>query len=187
MVKKILGWGECVASDGTFAYDDVVDKSAGLSVEEGAEDEALIEGGKAEGRKQAPDKYIIEFDRRVGNSNEVELGFVENAGKIAIIPKVAGACYAELKGCSRKISIKQNTDDGLVVHYSYKTKGSTDSTGKLDDVEIKTSNLSASFTAVSDTTNKNPYEEGWYIKVNDVYVHAFETTPAQDTTYYTLG
>lgn len=191
MVKKILGWGECVAKQGGTVYDDIIDGSASLSVEEGNETEAPIEGGKAEGRKQAADKYIIEFDRRLGDETGFKPGFTENAGEIGIIPKNAGAVYAELKGCSLKKTLRQNSTDGLVGHYKYKTKGSTDSNGDLDDVEIKKSNIAASFTAVDSTaegySNKNPYEEGWYIKDGTIYKHAFETSPAQDVTYYTMG
>lgn len=40
------------------------------------------------------------------------------------------------------------------------------------------------FVAVSDTTGKNPAEEGWYKLVNDAYVLATETTPDSGTTYY---
>ena len=48
--KKILGWGKCTI-DGK---NDIIEGSASLSVEEGEEQEALIEGGSAEGRKKAP-------------------------------------------------------------------------------------------------------------------------------------
>ena len=187
MIRKILGWGECVAKHGSTVYDDIVDKSASLSVDEGDETEALVEGGKAEGRKQTADKYIIEFDRRLGDETDFKPGYIENAGEIGIIPKNVGAVYAELKGCSLKKTLKQNTDDGLVAHYLYKTKGSTDSEGDIDDVEVKKSTLAATFTAVADTTGLNPYEEGLYIKEGNVYKHAFETEPAQGVTYYTMG
>jgi hypothetical protein len=186
--KKILGWGECVANDGTNAYDDLVEGSASLSVEEGDEQEANIEGGKAEGRKQSPDKYIIEYDRRLGDE-EFKPGYIEDFGEIAIIPKNTGAVYAELKGVSLKKTLRQDTTDGLVGHYEYKTKGSTDSQGNLDDVEIKKSTLATSFTAVTETTGKNPYVEGWYTKVGntDVYVHAFENAPKDGVTYYAIS
>lgn len=185
-VKKILGWGESYGKTDDNVYDDIVDGSASLSVEEGQEDEALVEGGKAEGRKQRADKYIIEFDRRVGDEN-VKVGYVEDAGSVAIIPKNVGAAYAGLKGCSRKITLKQDTQNGLVAHYYYKTKGSTDSVGDLDDVEVKKSSKELTFTAVTETTGKSPYSEGWYIKEGDVYKHAFETTPVAETTYYAVS
>ena len=184
--KKIIGWDDCVAQNGSTVYDDIVENSASLSVEEGEEKEATIEGGTAEGRKQKADKYIIEFDRRLGNE-EFTPGFVENAGAVGIIPKAAGAVYAELKGCSLKKTLKQDSTDGLVAHYLYKTKGSTDSVGNLDDIEIKESEIAAVFTAVSNTTGKNPYDEGWYIKEDDIYKHAFETTPVENVTYYKMG
>ena len=137
MLKKILGWGECVAKQGGTVYDDIVDGSASLSVEEGQEDEALIEGGIAEGRKQRPDKYIIEFDRRLGDETDFNPGFTENAGEIGIIPKNAGAVYAELKGCSLKKTLRQDSTDGLVGHYQYKTKGATDAYGALTDITMQ--------------------------------------------------
>lgn len=191
--KKILGWGECTGkctpvSGTTDSYDDIVENSASLSVEEGEEQEANVEGGKAEGRKQAPDKYLIEFDRRIGDAGEVNVGFVENAGDCAIIPKNVGAVYAELKDCSRKITLKQDSTDGLVAHYLYKTKGSTDSEGNLDDVLIKEhDSADESYTAVENTSGKSPREEGWYIKNGDVYIHSWDTEPVQGTTYYELG
>ena len=40
MEKKILGWGECVAKHGDTVYDDIVENSASLSVEEGNEENA---------------------------------------------------------------------------------------------------------------------------------------------------
>lgn len=188
MKKKILGWGECVAKHGDTVYDDIVENSASLSVEEGNEENANVEGGKSEGRKQTPDKYIIEFDRRLGEDETgFKPGYIENAGEIGIIPKNTGAVYAELKGCSLKKTLKQDSTDGLVGHYLYKTKGSTDSEGDLDDVEVKTSDIAGEFTQVAQTENKNPYEEGWYIKDGNVYKHAFETTPTTGVTYYKLG
>ncbi len=195
-VKKILGWGECtgtntVDNNTVVRHADIVENSASLSVEEGSEQEANIEGGKAEGRKQNPDKYIIEYDRRIGDENEVTLGFVEDAGDIAIIPKNIGAVYAELKNVSRKITLKQNTTDGLVAHYYYKTKGSTDSNGNLDDVDIKKHTAdNMEYTAVSSSSegynNKNPKEEGWFIKNGNSYIHSWDTTPQSGTTYYAL-
>ncbi len=192
-VRKILGWGECTGKEKPLAgdaksYDDIVENSASLSVEEGTEDEAPIEGGKVEGRKQTPDKYLIEFDRRIGDEKEVKVGYVEYAGDCAIIPKNVGAVYAELKDCSRKITVKQDSTDGLVAHYLYKTKGSTDSEGNLDDVELKKHNSAdETYTAVTETAGKSPREEGWYIKNGDVYIHSWDTEPTQGTTYYQLS
>jgi hypothetical protein len=190
-VKKILGWGECTgintpAVGDAVSYDDIVDGSASLSVEEGQEQEALIEGGVAEGRKQNPDKYIIEFDRRLGDETNIKIGFVENAGKIAIVPKNIGAVYAELDDCSRKITLKQNTQDGLVAHYLFKTKGRTDSEGNLDDVLVK-KHLSASqtFSAVANPTG-NPSTSGYYIKNGTTYIHAQDTSVVNGVTYYEL-
>lgn len=186
--KKILGWGECVAKTVDTIYDDIVEGSAALSVEEGTENEANTEGGKAEGRQRTVDKYITEFDRRVGDKSEVSLGFVNDAGPISIIPKNQGAAYAKLLGCSLHTTIKQDSTDGLVIHYEYKTKGSTDSQGKIDDVVIDESSTSVTFTAVQNTAGKNPYDEGWYVKDGEnVYKHAFETTPKENTTYYEIS
>ena len=185
--KKVLGWGECYAKTDDKVYDDIVENSASLSVEEGQEQEATTEGGKVEGRKQTADKYIIEFDRRIGSKSEVQVGYTEDAGNISIIPKNAGAVCGKLKGCSCKITVTQNSENGLVAHYLYKTKGSTDSEGNIDDFELDESNITELFSAVASTTGKNPYNEGWYTKTGNVYYHAFETTPAQGTTYYEMA
>ena len=42
-------------------------------------------------------------------------------------------------------------------------------------------------TAVTDTTNKNPKTEGWYVKDGSDYVPTTDTTPQQGTTYYILS
>ena len=63
MSQKIIGWGKCQAKhtpsgQGATAvtHNDIIDGSTALSVEEGEEQEALIEGGEAEARKRKPDK-----------------------------------------------------------------------------------------------------------------------------------
>lgn len=196
-VTKILGWGECSSkftpSNGGSAetHDDIVEGSASLSVDEGQEDEALVEGGRAEGRKVRPDKYIIEFDRRLADGDDFAPGYVEDAGDIAIIPKNVGAVYAELKDCSCKKTLKQDSTDGLVGHYLYKTKGSTDSNGDLDDIEIKQHSQNETYTAVSTSlegySTKNPKTLGWFIKNGNTYIHSYDTTPVEGVTYYTLS
>lgn len=192
-VRKILGWGECTskftpsAGGNAETHDDIVDGTASLSVDEGQEDEALVEGGRAEGRKVRPDKYIIEFDRRLEDGDDFAPGYVEDAGDIAIIPKNVGAVYAELKDCSCKKTLKQDSQNGLVGHYYYKTKGSTDSNGNLDDVDIKKHTAADTYTEVSDTTGKNPKNEGWFIKNGNTYIHSWDTTPQTGVTYYTLS
>jgi len=192
-VRKILGWGECTSKftptiGNAETHDDIVDGSASLSVEEGQEDEALVEGGRAEGRKQRPDKYIIEFDRRLADGDDFAPGYEEDAGDIAIIPKNVGAVYAELKDCSCKKTLKQDSTDGLVGHYLYKTKGSTDSNGNLDDIEIKKHTQNETYTAVSTSTEgyseMNPKALGWFIKNGNVYIHSWDTTPQNGVTYY---
>lgn len=41
-------------------------------------------------------------------------------------------------------------------------------------------------TAVTSTTGKNPKNEGWYVKVGNEYELTTDTTPGENTTYYTL-
>lgn len=41
------------------------------------------------------------------------------------------------------------------------------------------------YTAVTDTTDKNPKTEGWYVKDGEDYVLTEDTTPQASTTYYT--
>jgi len=127
---KVLGWGRC-AIDG---HDDIVEDSTSLEVEEGDEQEANIEGGTAEGRKHSPDKYILTYNRRIGSASEVEVGYTENAGDVTVTPENAGAVGVTLKECSRHISVKFDAKDGLVAVYKWKTKGKTDSAGKLTDI-----------------------------------------------------
>ena len=137
---KVIGWGKCTAThtpSGTGAtakdYDDIVEGSTSLSVEEGQEQEALIEGGEAEARKKQPDKYIIEFERRIGNAADVTPGFTDDAGTIEIEPELVGAIGVTLTGVSLYISVSFDTTDGLKAHYTFKTKGAT-SGGALTDI-----------------------------------------------------
>lgn len=127
---KVLGWGRC-AIDG---HDDIVEDSTSLDIEEGDEQEANIEGGSAEGRKHAPDKYILTYNRRIGSASEVTVGYTEDAGDVTVTPENVGAIGVTLKGCSRHIAVKFDTKDGLVAVYKWKTKGKTDSAGKLTDI-----------------------------------------------------
>lgn len=127
---KVLGWGRC-AIDG---HDDIVEDSTSLEVEEGDEQEANIEGGTAEGRKKAPDKYSLTYNRRIGSASEVQVGYTENAGDVTVTPENVGAVGVTLKECSRHISVKFDAKDGLVAVYKWKTKGKTDSAGKLTDI-----------------------------------------------------
>ena len=41
-------------------------------------------------------------------------------------------------------------------------------------------------TEVTSTTNKNPKNEGWYVKVGNNYELTTDTTPGENTTYYIL-
>ena len=186
--KKILGWGECFAKgDNGLLYGDIVENSASLSEQEGEVQEATVEGGTVEGRKRTPSKYRLEFDRRLGDETDFKPGFTEHAGSIAIVSKAVGATYAQLHGYSLTTSLRQNSQDGLVAHYQYDTMGSTDSAGHLDDIEVTKSTATMTYIEVSATTGKNPYDEGWYVqKEGGLYVHTFDTTPAQGTTYYEL-
>ena len=87
----------------------------------------------AEARKKQPDKYIIEFDRRIGAAAEATPGFTEDAGQIQIEPELAGAIGVTLTGVSRYITVKFDSTDGLVAHYQFKTKGAT-TAGALTDI-----------------------------------------------------
>ena len=129
---KVLGWGKCAVG----SFNDIVENSASLSVEEGEEQEALIEGGEAEGRKKAPDKYILTYNRRIGDVSEVngQLGFTEDGGDVTVTPELVGAIGCTLKNASKHVSVKFDTTDGLVAVYTHKTKGATDANGKLTDI-----------------------------------------------------
>ena len=131
-IRKVLGWGQCTVN----GMNDIVDKSTQLSVEEGQEQTADIEGGSSEGRKKAPDKYILTFKRRLGNANEVEPGYTEEFGDIEVEPENGEAVGVKLKGCSEHIAVGFDTTDGTVATYTYKTKGTKDANGKLTDVQL---------------------------------------------------
>lgn len=142
-ITKIIGWGKCSAvhtpageNASAVTHNDIVDGSTSLSVEEGQEQEALIEGGEAEARKKQPDKYILEYQRRIGDASEVTPGFTENAGTIKIEPPTVGAIGVTLTGVSLYISLSFDSTDGLKAKYQYKTKGATDASGALTDVTM---------------------------------------------------
>lgn len=130
--KKILGWGRC-SIDG---HDDIVEGSTSLDIEEGEEQEANIEGGSAEGRKHAPDKYTLTYNRRIGSAAEVTVGYTEDAGTVTVTPENVGAIGVTLKECSKHIAVKFDSTDGLVAVYTWKTKGQTDTAGNLTDIEF---------------------------------------------------
>ena len=134
-VNKIIGWGKCAIKMGSAdPKEDIVEGSTSLSVEEGEEVEATIEGGEAEARKTKPDKYILEFERRIGDASEVTPGFVENGGDVEVIPENVGAIGVKLTGCSKRINLSFDSTDGLKAHYTFKTKGAHDASGALTDV-----------------------------------------------------
>ena len=144
VTKKIIGWGKNIAvhtpageNATAVTHADIVDGSTSLSVEEGQEQEALVEGGEAEARKKQADKYIVEYDRRIGSASEVTPVFTDEAGSIQIIPEQVGAVGVTLTGVSLYISLTFDTTDGLKAHYQYKTKGATDATGALTDITMQ--------------------------------------------------
>ena len=47
---------------------------------------------------------------------------------------------------------------------------------------VKTSGYT--YTAVTDTTGKNPQSEGWFVQSGSSYVATTDTTPQENTTYY---
>ena len=129
---KVLGWGKC-SCDGK---DDIIENSTSLSFEEGQEQEATIEGGSAEGRKKAPDKYILQYKRRVGTAAEVSCGYTENAGSVTVTPEQVGAIGCTLTGCSKHVGVNFDTKDGLVEVTTWKTKGTVDANGALTDISF---------------------------------------------------
>lgn len=131
---KVLGWGKCTIGN----FSDIVDGSASLYVEEGEEQEALIEGGEAEGRKKAPDRYILTYNRRIGDVAEVngQLGYTENGGDVTVTPELVGAIGCTLTGASKHVAVKFDSTDGMVAVYTHKTKGATDANGKLTDISF---------------------------------------------------
>lgn len=186
-VTKIVGWGRNTVVDSVLgSYSDIVMDSTDLSVEEGSEKEANIEGGEAEARVKAPDKYILKANRRIADETEVAdvLGFTETVETVECTPD-NGGLGVKLINPSRHVALKMDTKDGLVAVYTYKTKGQTDANGKLTDAIPVRSSTSVTYSAVASTTGKNPKTEGWYIKNGNSYFRSFDTTPQAGVTYYT--
>lgn len=190
VIRKIVGWGANHVVDSELGvYNDIAMNSSSVSVEEGQEQEAQIEGGAAESRKKDPDKYILVANRRIENESEVQdiLGFTESIDYVADYPDNGGA-GVKLLNPSRHVAIKQDATDGLVAVYTYKTKGQTNAAGKLTDVILGADPTTYSYDAVDSSSegysNKNPKTEGWYIKNGSDYIPAKDTTPQNGMTYY---
>lgn len=134
--KKEVGWGKCSITEGkdSKTYDDIMDGSTSLAVEEGEEMEALVEGGSREGYKRKPDKYTLTYKRRIGDASEATPGFTEDAGDVTVNPESDGAVGATLKDCSKHVSVEFSSTDGLVAVYTWKTNGKTDTSGNLSDI-----------------------------------------------------
>lgn len=196
VTKKIIGWGkdsivETIGGQAT-TYADIVINSTALSVEEGDEIEAQIEGGEAEARRRQADKYTLVAERRIDDPTEVNsvIGFVDEVDSVQVIPEGNNAVGVTLIKPSRHVAVSFDTTDGLKAIYTYKTRGTTDSTGKLTDITFqkKTSNsYTAVSTSIEDYENKNPMAEGWFIKNGDAYMTAYDTEVVEGRTYYTLG
>lgn len=144
--KKKVGWGKCTLSEKATAqgeavtYSDIAINTCKLSVEEGDETEAQIEGGEAEARKKNPDKYTVVAERRIEDPTEVNdvLGFTDEIASVEIVPESVGACGVKLVNPSRHVAVSYDTTDGMKAIYTYKTKGATDpSTGKLTDITFQ--------------------------------------------------
>lgn len=140
MPNKVIGWGKCAikqgASGSQTTYDDIVENSCQLSVEEGEETTANIEGGSAEASRRKPDKYILTYNRRIDTPSEVTVGYTENGEDVEVVPESVGAVGAKLTGSSKHVSVKFDTTDGLVAVYTHKTKGTTDANGALTDITL---------------------------------------------------
>lgn len=187
VITKIVGWGRNTLNDSDLgSFNDIVMDSTDLSVEEGQETEANVEGGSAEARKKDPDKYILKCNRRIDSEQEVadELGFKETVDTVVCTPD-NGGLGVQLIEPSRHVALKMDTKDGLVAVYTYKTKGQTDGNGKLKDIIPARGTRNVTYSAVASTTGKNPKNEGWYIKNGNTYLRSFDTTPQSGMTYYT--
>ena len=137
---KVLGWGRCTA-DG---FSDIIEGSCQLSVEEGQEQEATIEGGSAEGRKKGPDKYTLTFKRRVASAAEAAVGYTPDYASVSVVPEASGAIGVTLTHVSKHVAVQFDSTDGLVAVYTYKTKGTTDNSGALTDISFSANGSSGS-------------------------------------------
>lgn len=137
--NKVIGWGKCTVTEGTgnsaTVYDDIIEGTAALEVEEGEELEALIEGGESEARKKKADKYTLRFSRRIGTAAELDaIKAGEEDIDVSLEPELVGAIGVSLEGTSKRVTARYDTTDGMVADYSYKTKGAVGDDGSLDDI-----------------------------------------------------
>lgn len=139
---KVIGWGKCSVKEGTgnsaVTFNDIIDGSAALEVEEGEEMEALIEGGEAEARRKKPDKYTLRFSRRIGTASELDaIKQGEEDVDVELEPELAGAVGVQLDSTSKRVTARFDSTDGMVADYVYKTKGQSTG-GELTDVTFTT-------------------------------------------------
>ena len=137
---KVLGWGKCSVKEtpsvgDAETFNDIIDGSASLEVEEGEEMDALIEGGEAEARRKKPDKYLLKFSRRIDTVGELDaIKKGEEDVDVELTPELVGAVGVQLDSTSKRVTARYDTTDGMVADYVYKTKGATDGNGALTDV-----------------------------------------------------
>lgn len=191
VLQKLVGWGANTLTDPDLGMDfnDIVMDSTDVSYEEGAEEEAPCEGNRAEARKKDPDTYVMKARRRIDDETEVEgiIGYKETVSYVKCVPD-NGGLGIKLLNVSRHIGVRQNTKDGLVAEYTYKTKRQTDDDGNLTDVKFCRNDRNVTYTAVDSTaegySNKNPKNEGWYIKNGADYIRSWDAAPQNGMTYY---
>lgn len=190
-LHKLVGWGANTLTDPDLGADfnDIVMDSTDVSYEEGAETEASCEGNRAEARKKDPDTYTMKASRRIDDESEVEgiIGYKETVPYVKCVPD-NGGLGIKLLGVSRHVGVKMDTKDGLVAEYTYKTKRQTDENGNLTDVTFCRNDRNVTYTPVDSTaegySNKNPKNEGWYIKNGADYIRSWDTAPQEGMTYY---
>lgn len=189
MEQKKVGWGACIMEDTELGqYEDIVMNSAQLSVEEGQEKEAQVEGGAAEARDKDVDRYTLTARRRIADESEVAdvIGFTPTISSAKLHPKNGGVGVT-LVNPSRHVAVQMDSTDGLTAVYTYKSKGENDGNGHPTDIEV-CKRAAPVFTAVdSDAegySSKNPKAENWYIKNGDDYIRSYDTSVQEGMTYY---
>lgn len=187
------------------------ENSTTLTPTKGDKKEATIEGGENEDVKYGKNKYALVYTIRRNTDRKKPMkdvdGIVEHRYAVFVQPENYKVPGPKIDLSVVSLEDPFDTTDGGQLTYTHDAlkpasgntvkwvKCSKDLSQIVEGTEIADSELTftevddsavetPTYTAVSETTGKNPKTEGWYVKDGENYVATTDTTPKTGTTYY---